>query len=145
MRSVLGTPSAATTFARDMPGEIVAVPCAERTAACATMIREISKRTSCSSSDADALKDRLEQRKAIGGAEQGVDRALGVRHHAEHIAGRAHDSGDVAHRAVGVVRLLRLERARSIAEDHAAFALESVERLVRSEERRVGKECRSRW
>src|SRR5687767_3517144 len=130
MRSVLGTPSAATTFARDMPGEIVAVPCAERAAACATMIREINKRTSCSSSDADALKDRLEQRKAIGGAEQGVDRALGVRHHAEHIAARAHDPRDVAHRAVRVVRLLRLERARGVAEDHLAFALESVERLV---------------
>ena len=50
----------------------------------------------------------------------GFDRALGVRHHAEHIAGVVEDPGDVARRAVDLA---------GVAERDPAFAFEPVERL----------------
>ncbi len=47
--------------------------------------------------------------------------ALGVRHHAHHVASCVQNAGDVAHRAVGIIQ---------IAERHAVFSLQFVERAL---------------
>ena len=49
------------------------------------------------------LLQRFEDLAAVGRAGQRVDRVLGMRHQAEHVAGSLRDPGDVADRAVGVV------------------------------------------
>src|SRR6478735_6672323 len=56
------------------------------------------------------------------GAEALLDRVLGVRHEADHVARGVRDAGDAAAGAVGVPAL--------VAEDHAALALELVERVL---------------
>src|SRR4051794_41115578 len=50
-----------------------------------------------------------------------------MRHHAKDVSLPTYDTRDVAHRAVGVVRLLRLQAIRRIAEDDLAFTFESIE------------------
>src|SRR5687768_955033 len=109
---------------------MVLVPCAPATAAWASSVSVISRRMLRSSSDGDALEDRFEEWQSVGRAEQGIHRPFGVWHHAEHVARPIEDTRNVAHRAVGVVRLLGLERARRVAEDDAPFALEPIQRLV---------------
>src|SRR3546814_6489029 len=77
----------------------------------------------CSSdlpSGADRFQQPFEQAAAVGAAVGGLDPAFGMRHHAEDIAGRIEDAGDVARRAVDV---------GGIAEGDAAFAFEPVERI----------------
>ena len=61
-----------------------------------------------------------EQRQAVGAAELGRDRALGVGHQAQHVALGAQDPGDVGGRAVGVV---------AIAEGDAVLALEALQAI----------------
>src|SRR4051812_16020118 len=114
-----------------MPGEtVLTVPCALRGAAIIDSARRNSQRMEGSSSDRDALQDGFEQREAVGGAEQGIDGPLGMRHHAEDVAGTVDDTRDVTHRAVRVVRLLGLERVGRVAKDDLALTLEPVERLL---------------
>src|SRR5215210_6460559 len=80
--------------------------------------------------DGDALEDGLEEAKPVGGTENGIDGTLGVWHHPEHVAGLIHDTRDIAHRAIRVVRLYGLQRARRVAEDDVAFALQPIERFL---------------
>src|SRR5581483_2506889 len=70
----------------------------------------------------------LEHLAAVGAAEQGLEQALGMRHHAEHAPGRIADAGDVALRAVRVGRLRCLSGLVDVAEDHPAFTLELIQR-----------------
>src|SRR3546814_1091091 len=53
-------------------------------------------------SGADRFQQPFEQAAAVGAAVGGLDPAFGMRHHAEDIAGRIEDAGDVARRAVDV-------------------------------------------
>src|SRR3546814_5317233 len=71
-------------------------------------------------SGADRFQQPFEQAAAVGAAVGGLDPAFGMRHHAEDIAGRIEDAGDVARRAVDV---------GGIADGDAAFAFEPVERI----------------
>ena len=71
-------------------------------------------------SGADRLQQALEQPPPVGAAMGGFDHALGVRHHAEHVAGLVDDAGDVARRSVD---------GAGVAERDAAFAFQPVERL----------------
>jgi len=76
------------------------------------------------------LEDGLEERQSVCGTEQGIHGPLRMGHHAEHIAPLIHDTRDIVHRAIRVVRLLRLQVARGIAEHDSALALEPLQRLV---------------
>ena len=67
---------------------------------------------------------------SVGGAEQRVDGAFGVGHHAEHVPVGVHDAGDVAHGAVRIRAGRRRPPASGVAEDDVAVSLESVERRV---------------
>src|SRR5215213_2113997 len=89
-----------------------------------------SRRMTRSSSDRDALEDGFEETKPVGGAEQRIDRAFGVRHHAEHVAGLIYDTRDVTYRAVRIVRLFRLQLARRVAKDDLTLALQPIERSL---------------
>src|SRR3546814_17634803 len=53
-------------------------------------------------SGADRFQQPFEQAAAVGAAVGGLDPAFGLRHHAEAIAGRIEDAGEVAGRAVAV-------------------------------------------
>src|SRR3954454_719244 len=88
------------------------------------------RRMSRSSSDGDALEDGFEERESVGGAEQWIDGPLRMGHHAEHVAPLTHDTRDVVHRAIRVVRLLRFEVAGRVAEHPPALALQPLEGLV---------------
>ena len=51
---------------------------------------------------AERLNHGLKDGKAVGRSQQRLARAVGVRHHAEHVAAFVEDAGDVVQRAVGV-------------------------------------------
>src|SRR5689334_2274425 len=88
------------------------------------------RRMSRSSSDGDALENGLEERQAISGAEQRIHGPLRMGHHAEHVPRLTYDTRDIVHRAIRVVRLLRLEIARRVAEHDLPLAFQAGERLV---------------
>ena len=67
----------------------------------------------------DRLEQPFEQPPSVGAAVRRLDRPLGVRHQAEHVAGIVEDAGDAARRAVDLVE---------VAEGDAALAFEPVER-----------------
>ena len=50
-------------------------------------------------------QEAVEQRQAVGAADQRIDQVLGMRHQAEDAQVRAEDAGDVAGAAVAVGRL----------------------------------------
>ena len=68
-----------------------------------------------------ASSHRLEDDQAVGRPHQRLGGALGVRHHAHHVALAVEDAGDVAQRAVGVIE---------VAEGDAVFGFELVERAL---------------
>src|SRR5438309_479780 len=103
VRSVAGAPRAATTWARVIPGETVWSACWARSrVGKQSRERTIVRRMERSSSGSDALENGFEERETIGRTQHRVHRALRVGHHAEHVALRTDDPGDVAHRTVGV-------------------------------------------
>src|SRR3982074_132937 len=129
---VAGAPSADSTWARVIPGEMVFSLCWARRAA-GMESRAIAIRWRMgerSSSGCDALKNGFEEREAVCGAQDRVHRALRMRHHTQHIAFCADDSGDIAHRAVGIVALEGLQRIGRIPEHDLAFTLQPVEGFV---------------
>ena len=67
----------------------------------------------------DGFQQAFEQPPPVGAAVRRLDRPLGVRHQAEHVAGIVEDAGDPPRRAVDLVE---------VAERDPAFALEPVER-----------------
>ena len=66
--------------------------------------------------------DGLEDDEAVGGAHQRVGGALGVRHHAQHVALAVEDAGDVADASRC--------RVVDVAEGDAVLGFEFVERAV---------------
>ena len=67
------------------------------------------------------LQHRLEDDQPVGGAHQRLGGALGMGHHAHHVALAVEHAGDVAQRAVGVV---------DVAEGDAVLGFEFVERAL---------------
>src|SRR4051812_46046892 len=95
VRWVAGGPSASTTCARDMPGEMTrSVCCASSIVGRQSRERTIERRMGRSSSGSDALENGFEERESVGGSQHRVHGALGVGHHAEHVALRTDDPGD---------------------------------------------------
>src|SRR3954470_15356495 len=125
MRSVDGAPSAATTRARDIPGETEFVRLCAPSATGRMMVsrKTIGRRMSDSSSGCDALEDGLEERQSVGGAEEGINGSLRMGAHTQKVGRLTHDPRDIAHRAIRVVRLLRLQRARCVAKDDLTLSL----------------------
>src|SRR5256885_1222112 len=75
----------------------------------------------------------LENLEAISAAEGGFTGALGVRHHAENIAARAADSGNVVERSIGTGSGRDFARRGRITENDALIALQLGERGVVAE------------
>src|SRR5208282_2346961 len=68
---------------------------------------------------------------AIGAAEFGLSRAFGMRHHAQHIASRAADSGDILKRPVGIRFRCDFALRIRVAENNAVVAFQFSEcRLI---------------
>ena len=65
----------------------------------------------------------VEQRLAVGRAEQRLDGVLRMRHQAQHVLGAVEDAGDVARRAVGVVASSSVAVGAAIAERDLAVRL----------------------
>ena len=61
----------------------------------------------------------FENHAPVGGAQQRIGGALGMRHHAHHVAAFIADAGDIAQRAVGII---------DVAQHHAILRFQHVER-----------------
>ena len=95
------------------------------------------------------MRERLEQPPAVGRAGERVDRVLGVRHQAHHVAARVADAGDVVHaRRSGSARRrsgarsgppASVPRRREVAAGRVLDRdREALARRARARERRVG-------
>src|SRR5205823_15036645 len=66
----------------------------------------------------------------VAGAEEIVDRALGVRHHPEDVAGCVHDARDCVHRSIRTPPLVRVAGSAHVTKDDSTLPFDSSQSLV---------------
>src|SRR6185503_21015821 len=76
-----------------------------------------------------AAEDGLEEPHAVGRAEQSAAGALGVGHHAEHVARLVYDSGDVPLGAVGIRFRSDFPGGIRVAKDNTTVTFDLIENI----------------